>query len=340
MSSQVNRYYKYVNDYSHNNNSRSVASAVGSIASGVASVGSAIYGIYSDLRNQKRADEASDWQKLQDVFNNNFAVNQFSEGVRQYDQNYEMEKRAMDLTQSNFENEAQIRTADLQKAGLNPLNYSSAGGQTVSFSGGNNVAGSSSASSLGTNQVGTIGAALLMEAAKMKFEQKERAKDRRTQENIAKTAASASMYNADTAANASMYGSNIQSQTAAEALAQRKVEFVQNFGLAMRTQNEKERAAKIAEVLRHAEIDESTARRKAESLAKSEDIRLAYEKLALAEKELAQAKTSKEAEIAAQNKRTWLIFISNMIDTAVDGALSFVGKSSSKKSNPIGFTAN
>lgn len=328
MPSQVNRYYSFINDYQNNNNqSRSVLGAASSVAGAVGSLVSTAYGIYSDLRNQKRADDVTDWQKMIDTLNYQFANKQFDEGVRQYETNLGMEQKAMDLTQSNFENEAQIRIADLQKAGLNPLNYSSAGGQTVSFSGGNNVSGSSTSSSVGNNQVGTIGAALLMEAAKMKFDQEERAKDRQAQENIAKIAANASMYNADTAAHASMYGSDIQSQTAAEALAQRKVEFVQNFGLAMRTQDEKERAAKIAEVLRQAEIDESTARRKAESLAKSEDIRLAYEKLALAEKELAQAKTSKEAEIAAQNKRTWLLFISNMINTAVGGALSFVKKS-------------
>lgn len=327
MPSQVNRYYKYVNDYSQKepDGTRSILGA----ASAIASIVGAGYGIYSDIRNQNRSDDVSYWQKMQDVFNNNFAVGQFNEGVRQYNQNYEMEKRAMDLTQSNFENSAQIRTADLSKAGLNPLNYGGSDGATVSFSGGNNVAGSVNGSSVGNNQVNNVGAALLMELAKMKFESRERVKDRQSAENIA------NIY-----ANASMYGSDLQSDQAAAALAQRKAEFVQNFGLAIREQNEKERANKIAEQLKQAGLDESAAKRKADSLAHSEDIRVAYEKLALAEKELAQAKTSKEAEIAAQNKRTWIMFISNLVDTAAGVGTSLFGRGSSKPSRQIGFTAN
>lgn len=195
MPSQVNRYYKYVNDYSQKepDGSRSILGAASAIAS-IAGIG---YGIYSDLRNQKRSDDVSDWQKLQDIFSNNFAVGQFNEGVRQYNQNYEMEKRAMDLTQSNFENSAQIRTADLAKAGLNPLNYGGSDGASVSFSGGNNVAGSVNGSSVGNNQVNNVGAALLMELAKMKFESRERAKDRKSAENIAQISADASKYGSD-----------------------------------------------------------------------------------------------------------------------------------------------
>lgn len=195
MPSQVNRYYQYVNDYSQKepDGSRSVLAAASAIAS-IAGVG---YGVYSDLRNQKRSDEVSGWQKLQDVFNNAFAISQLNEGTRQYEQNYAMEKRAMDLTQSNFENSAQIRTADMAKAGLNPLNYGGSDGATVSFSGGNNVAGSVNASSVGNNQVNSVGAALLMELAKMKFESHERAKDRKSAENIAQISADASKYGSD-----------------------------------------------------------------------------------------------------------------------------------------------
>lgn len=316
MPSQVNRYYNYINDYAQKepDGSRSILGA----AAAVASIAGTAYGIYSDRQNQARSDEALEWQKLMDALSYQFANKQFNEGVRQYNQNFAMEQKAMDLTQSNFENSAQIRTADMAKAGLNPLNYSGSDGASVSFSGGSNVAGSPVSSSVGNNQVNSTGAALLMELAKMKFESRERAKDRKSAENIA-----------NISANASMYGSDLQSDQAAALLAQRQSEFVQNFGLAVRAQDEKERAAKMAEHLQKAGLDESAARRKADSLAHSEEIRVAYEKLALAEKELAQAKTSKEAEIAAQNKRTWIMFISNLINTAAGVATSLVGGGSS-----------
>lgn len=339
MPSQVNRYYNNVNNYQKADEPTASRSVLGAAAA-IASIAGTAYGIYSDYKNRSRADDVTDWEKGMDILNYNFANKQFDEGVRQYDQNYEMEKRAMDLTQSNFENSAQIRTADMAKAGLNPLNYSGSDGATVSFSGGNNVSGSPQSSSVGDNQVNNVGAALLMELAKMKFESRERAKDRKSAENIANIQSDASRYNAETSANASMYGSDLQSEQAAAVLAQRKVEFVHNFGLAVREQNEKERANKIAEQLKQAGLDESAAKRKADSLAHSEEIRVAYEKLAFAEKELAQAKTSKEAEIAAQNKRTWIMFISNLIDTAAGVGTSLFGKGSSKPSRQIGFTAN
>ena len=195
MPSQVNRYYKYVNDYSQKepDGSRSILGAASAIAS-IAGIG---YGIYSDYKNQSRSERSYEWQKIMDVLNYQFANKQFDEGVRQYNQNYEMEKRAMDLTQSNFENSAQIRTADMAKAGLNPLNYGGSDGATVSFSGGNNVAGSTTSSSVGNNQVNSVGAALLMELAKMKFESGEREKDRKSAENVAQITAEASKYKSD-----------------------------------------------------------------------------------------------------------------------------------------------
>lgn len=340
MPSQINRYYNYVNNYQKADEPSAARSVVTDVVNGISNLGGTVYGIISDMRNQKRADETSAWQMQQDLFSNAFALNQFNEGMRQYNQNYDMEKKAMDMTQSNFENSAQIRTADMAKAGLNPLNYSGSDGATVSFAGGNNVSGSANSSSVGNNQVNALGAQLLMRLADMKFEKEENAKDRKSAEHIADVNAEASRFGALASANASMYGSDLQSEQAAALLAQRRSEFVQNIGLALREQNEKERSNRIAEQLKQAGIDEAAAKRQADSLAHSEDISLGYAKLEQAEAELAQAKTSKEAEIAAQNKRTWIMFISNMIDTAVGAGTSLVGGKRSNPSRQIGFTAN
>lgn len=57
----------------------------------------------------------------------------FDEAVRQYNQNYEQTEKWNTISQNNFENATQIRTADMAKAGLNPILAAGAeSGQTIS----------------------------------------------------------------------------------------------------------------------------------------------------------------------------------------------------------------
>lgn len=80
-------------------------------AAALASVGVSAYNGYKQRELTKEANE---------------------EAKRQFNENYAQSEYWNNVTQSNFENEAQIRTRDLMSAGLNPLSYSAGGVASIS----------------------------------------------------------------------------------------------------------------------------------------------------------------------------------------------------------------
>lgn len=108
----------------------------------------------------------------------NFNERQFAESQRQFDVNYGSQLAAMNQTQSNFENQYQIRAADMAKAGLNPISaVDSSGGQSVSFSPQSNVAGSASGAQSNLLAPNSI-AEIMMRMAEINSEKAERRRDR------------------------------------------------------------------------------------------------------------------------------------------------------------------
>ena len=289
------------------------------------------YGIYNDYKNRQMAEEALKYQKQYDAQALGFGEKQFVEGIRQYEKDYSAQMQAMAQQQYNYENAYQLQAADMQKAGLNPLNAGGANGQSVSFSPSGNVSGSVGSSSVGNNQVNSSFVSLLATAIQSK-----------TALEVAKINSETAKQTASISADASNYSADKQAETAGAVLEQRKAEFADNLSLAYSELDEKKRVAMIDEQLRRAGLSEQAAKRKAEALARDEEIRKAYAEMELLKKQMEQTKDIEEKKVKASKLRSWLMFIGDRIDNAVDIGKSLMGLGSSSSSghNPIGFMAD
>lgn len=89
-------------------------------------------GAMSAMQNYALQKQQLAYQQTIDDWNKQMSEAQYREMIRQYEKNYAQSEYALNLTQSNYLNEAQIRTQDLARAGLNPLMYT--GSSTVSLS--------------------------------------------------------------------------------------------------------------------------------------------------------------------------------------------------------------
>lgn len=289
------------------------------------------YGVYSDYKNRQMAEEALKYQKQYDAAALGFGQEQFLEGIRQYEKDYAAQMKAMSQQQFNYENAYQIQAADMSKAGLNPLLAGGANGQSVSFSPSGSVSGSVGSSSVGNNQVNSTFASLLASAIQAK-----------TQIEVAEINSETAKETANISAGASNYSADKQAETAGAVLQQRKAEFADNLSLAYSELDEKKRANLIEEKLKQAGIDEQAAKRKAEALARDEEIRKAYAEMEILKKQMEQTKDIEEKKVKASKLRSWLMFIGDRIDNVVDVGKSLIGLggSSSSGHNPIGFMAD
>ena len=159
---------------------------------------------------------------------------------------------------------------------------------------------------------------------------------------VAKINSETAKQTASISAGASNYSADKQAETAGAVLEQRKAEFADNLSLAYSELDEKKRVAMIDEQLRRAGLSEQAAKRKAEALARDEEIRKAYAEMELLKKQMEQTKDIEEKKVKASKLRSWLMFIGDRIDNAVDIGKSLMGLGSSSSSghNPIGFMAD
>lgn len=163
-----------------------------------------LVGMVND-NNQKKLDRQQDLAE----FNASLLQNQrqyessLAENQRQYNTNFDFLKSQAELQQQNYENASQIRAADMQKAGLNPLNLVGGAEGNVPISSTSSVSapGATSVSSNSNRSSGyhmnPIQFGLLEQAIQMKHDSSERAKDRQSAENIAQINADASKYHSD-----------------------------------------------------------------------------------------------------------------------------------------------
>ena len=95
--------------------------------------------VYDRIRNyfEEEEDEDTDEERYQEQLEesrNRFRLTR-EDALSQFDRAYQLQRDSMNQTQFNYENATQIRSADMQAAGLNPLNLvGGAEGQTLSSS--------------------------------------------------------------------------------------------------------------------------------------------------------------------------------------------------------------
>lgn len=99
----------------------------------------AVLNVYDRVRNyfEEEEDEDTDEQRYNQQMNESTRRFDSTRGdnLSQFDRAMALEREALDKTQFNFENATQIRAADMQAAGLNPLNLvGGAEGQSLSSS--------------------------------------------------------------------------------------------------------------------------------------------------------------------------------------------------------------
>lgn len=154
-----------------------------------------------------------------------------NEQQRQYDTSLAFNKTQANLQQQNweknfaqqqynYENASQIRAADMQKAGLNPLMLVGGAegstpvslGSSVSAPGASGAPGATSVSGRG---VAPFNSQLSLGIIDKYLEMKEREKDRENAKEIAVINANAQKYSADSSSGASKYGSDINYSIAA-----------------------------------------------------------------------------------------------------------------------------
>lgn len=172
--------------------------------------------VYDRIRNYFEEEEDEDideerYQEQMEESKNRFRLTR-EDALNQFDLAYQLERQAMNQTQSNYENATQIRAADMQAAGLNPLNLvGGAEGQTVSSS------LSSSASALNPSlpvgrknsnaQVsGTATAAGILDYY---FRHKENEADRKNAKDIAQIQANAQKETAASSLEGTKYGADL-----------------------------------------------------------------------------------------------------------------------------------
>ena len=154
---------------------------------------------------QKAQDRKQDWAEFQQSLmqNQRQYESSLAENQRQYNTNFDFLKSQADLQQQNYENSSQIRAADMQKAGLNPLNLVGGAEGNIPISSTSSVSapGATSVNSNSSRSSGyhmnPIQFGLMEQALQMKHDSQERAKDRKSAENIAEINASASKYHSD-----------------------------------------------------------------------------------------------------------------------------------------------
>lgn len=186
---------------------------------------------YTSLRENMRQYNTS-LNEMQRQYNTSLAFNQGQSQLQQ--QNWQKEFAQQ---QSNYENATQIRAADMQKAGLNPLLLAGGAegstpmslGSSVSAPGPSGAPGATSVSGRGYNP---FRSQLSLGLIDRYIESKERAKDRKSAEEIARINAEAQKYSADQSNESSHYGADTSAKTASEYLAFQKIKVGQEFGLA------------------------------------------------------------------------------------------------------------
>lgn len=224
------------------------------------------------------------------------------------ERNEELQREAMAQTQSNFENQAQIRTADYMKAGLSPLAVNGVQGQSISAS--PSAPSSSSAPVLGIAQIVSehklqqkqLQNELLMQRRQIQHEEKMQADQLATSLSINQAQL------------------DQQRQQFADKLAQDYSIWSSDF-------NEKQRQFNLENAIKKqlAEVAERevSAKEVANVIAeakKNNEFIIAMENINKANRELEQAKTLKEKEMALQKRGQNISLVSSIISSVVHTA--------------------
>lgn len=171
--------------------------------------------------------------EMQRQYDTSLAFNQAQANLQQ--QNWE---KNFAQQQYNYENASQIRAADMQKAGLNPLMLVGGAEGSTPVSLGSSISAPGSSGAPGATSVNGRGVSPFNSQISLgglidKFlEIKEREKDRQNAKDIANINANAQKYSADQSNEGVHYGSDTSAKTAADYLAYEKLKAGQEFGLA------------------------------------------------------------------------------------------------------------
>ena len=172
--------------------------------------------VYDRIRNYYEEEEDEDideerYREQTEESNQRFRLTR-QDALDQFNNAYQLQRDAMAQTQSNFENATQIRAADMQAAGLNPLNLvGGAEGQSISSS----LSPSASASN-GSLPVGrknsnaqVSGTGTVAGLLDYYFRHKENEADRKNAKDIAQIQANAQKETAASNLEGTKYGADL-----------------------------------------------------------------------------------------------------------------------------------
>lgn len=244
------------------------------------------------------------------------------------ERNEQLQREAMAQTQYNFENQAQIRTADYMKAGLSPLAVNGVQGQSISAS--PSSPSSSASPSLGVAQI-------LSEHA---LQEKQLKNDLKMQREQIKH--EEKMQAEQLATNISINNSQLEQQNK-----QFQDRLIQDYNIWSGEFNEKQREFNLQNAIQkqlaavaEREVSAKEAANVIAEAKKNNEFMIAMQQIDQANRELEQAKSLKEKELALQKRSQNISLASSIISSVVHAAgivggfLIGRGKTSS---NPIGF---
>lgn len=302
-------------------------------------------------QQQKAYDQsvkAFDWSKEMDRAQLQFAQNQFTESIRQYEQNYAQAERAVQQSQANYMNEAQIRTNDLMKAGLNPMMYTGSGAMQLSPVQSTSVAGNfSGASGRGTFSAPQIDlsalSSLFSQLREMKHDASERAKDRALErEKLAESRRQTNLFAANERykvdiEDASREQSNFIRQKELDAAISRDLMNAEN---ASKLLNETYRHNKEQEYLTRIGLTNEQKKLVLQQAKQDDEYRIAVQKLEQEKKALENAKDKADRDRRMQYVTRLTQTIFSGLSRVASALFGRSGGGDDSATNPIGFFAN